>query len=81
MVCGSQRSQTASLIYRDLCDRVVGIDVLLQEDVALECVCVCVCDLVALWFVEQCPLCHVELGTEPIMDIVQTIGYVKVGYC
>ncbi len=36
------------------------------------------CDSVALWFVEQCPLCHVESGTEPITDIVQTIGYVKV---
>ncbi|KAI2660842.1 SEC14 domain and spectrin repeat-containing protein 1 [Labeo rohita] len=34
---------------------------------------VCVCDSVALWFVEQQPLCHVESGTEPIIDMVQTL--------
>lgn len=43
--------------------------------------CFGVWDSVALWFVEQWPLCHVESGTEPIIDMVQTEGYVEVISC
>lgn len=78
MVCGSVKSQTASLIYRDrdLCD--VELLVLMPCYRKVFFGSVCVCDSVALWFVEQQPLCHVESGTEPIIDMVQTVGYVKV---